>query len=119
MGAAFRVHAAPDQGFQELIDERAMLPESRRLPLETNREFEMPVYCFEERTGARRVDFIFMNQTRFKLKVTGKVDTEDMVQTTNYLEVYIPETGMLVNLCSKKTEYHHLTSKTFAPHINN
>ncbi|MGN6400283.1 MAG: GxxExxY protein, partial [Flavisolibacter sp.] len=44
IGAAFKVHNTLGNGFQEVIYQRALELELRLMPLEYNREFEMPIY---------------------------------------------------------------------------
>ncbi len=58
IGAAFRLHNTLGTGFQEVIYQRAMEIEFRRLPLDYAREFEMPIHYLDELIGTRRVDFL-------------------------------------------------------------
>ncbi len=119
IGAAFRVHNTLGTGFQEVIYQRAMQIEFRRLPLEHAREFEMPIHYLDELIGTRRVDFLVCNQISVKLKAVTKLDDINMAQAINYLEAYNLEVGMLINFGSKRLEYHRFTNKKYNPNIIN
>ncbi len=117
IGAAFRVHNTLGTGFQEVIYQRAMQIEFRRLPLEHDREFEMPIHYLDELIGTRRVDFLVCNQISVELKAVTKLEDIHMAQAINYLEAYNLEVGMLINFGSKRLEYHRFTNKKYNPNI--
>jgi GxxExxY protein len=118
IAAAFRVHNALGPGFQEVIYQRALEIEFRRMPLEHAREFEMPVFYLDEQIGTRRVDFFVMNLISVELKATVKLDDTHINQAMNYLEVYNLEIGLLINFGSKRLEFHRFTNKRFNPSIS-
>ncbi len=115
IGAAFRVHNTLGTGFQEVIYQRAMQIEFRRLPLEHAREFEMPIHYLDELIGTRRVDFLVCNQISVELKAVTKLEDINMAQAINYLEAYNLEVGMLINFGSRRLEYHRFTNKKYNP----
>ncbi len=119
IGAAFRLHNTLGTGFQEVIYQRAMEIEFRRLPLDYAREFEMPIHYLDELIGTRRVDFLVCNQISVELKATTKLEDVHLAQAMNYLEAYNLEIGMLINFGSKRLEYHRFTNKKYNSNIIN
>ena len=117
IGAAFRVHNTLGCGFQEVIYQRALEMEFRLIPLSYQREFEMPIYYFDEQIGTRRVDFFVENKISVELKAVTKIDDTNLAQAMNYLEVYNLEIGMLINFGSKRMEFHRFTNKKYNPDI--
>ena len=119
IGAAFKVHNTLGNGFQEVIYQRALELELRLMPLEYNREFEMPIYYMDQQIGTRRVDFLVANTISVELKALIKLEDVHLAQAINYLEAYNLEIGLLVNFGSKRLEFHRLTNQKFSPNIIN
>jgi GxxExxY protein len=59
IGAAMKVHAALGNGFQEVIYQRALAIEMRKMGLSFVREFNMPIFYDAQQIGERRVDFLW------------------------------------------------------------
>jgi GxxExxY protein len=59
IGCAMKVHSVLGNGFQEVIYQRAMAIEMRKMGLNFTREMEMTIYYEGEEIGARRVDFLW------------------------------------------------------------
>jgi GxxExxY protein len=53
-----KFHSVLGNGFQEVIYQRAMATEMRKMGLNFIREMEMTIYYEGEEIGARRVDFL-------------------------------------------------------------
>ena len=119
IGAAFKVHNTLGNGFQEVIYQRALELELRLMPLEYNREFEMPIYYMDQQIGTRRVDFLVANTISVELKALIKLEDVHLAQAINYLEAYNLEIGLLINFGSKRLEFHRFTNKKFKPNIMN
>ena len=117
IGAAFRVHSALKNGFQEVIYQRALEIEFRMMPLEYAREFEMPVYYLDQQIGTRRVDFLVNGNISVELKAIIKLEEVHIAQAMNYLEAYNLEIGLLINFGSKRLEFHRFTNKKYRPDI--
>lgn len=111
IGTAFRVHNTLGNGFQEVIYQRALELEFKRIPLDYAREFEMPIYYLDEQTGSRRVDFLVEKMIRVELKALIQLDDATLAQAINYLEAYNLEVGLLINFGSKRLQYHRFTNK--------
>jgi GxxExxY protein len=58
IGCAMQVHSILDNGFQELIYQRALEIEMAWNNLSFEREMEMPIFYRDEQIGTRRVDFL-------------------------------------------------------------
>ena len=119
IGAAFRVHSALGNGFQEVIYQRALELEFKVLNLEYSREFEMPIYYLDQHIGTRRVDFLAEGKISVELKAVIKLEDVHLAQAINYLEAYNLEIGLLLNFGSKRMEFHRLTNMKYNPTIIN
>jgi len=117
IGAAFRVHNTLGNGFQEVIYQRALELEFKVMDLEFSREFEMPIYYLDQQIGTRRVDFLVDGKVSVELKAIIKLEDVHIAQAINYLEAYNLEIGLLINLGSKRMEFHRFTNKKFNPTI--
>ena len=117
IGAAFRIHGALGNGFQEVIYQRALQIEFRAMNLEHAREFEMPIYYLDYHIGTRRVDFLVMNQISVELKAVTKIEDVHLAQAMNYLEAYNLEIGLLINFGSKRLQFHRFTNKKYNPYL--
>lgn len=117
IGAAFRVHGALGNGFQEVIYQRAMELEFRSVDIDFAREFEMPIYYMDQIIGTRRVDFLIKDKISVELKALIKTEDVHIAQAINYLEAYNLEIGLLINFGSKKLEFNRFTNKKYNPTI--
>jgi len=117
IGAAFKVHNTLGCGFQEVIYQRALELEFKIIPLNYQREFEMPIFYLDQQIGTRRVDFFVENKISVELKAQTKVEDVHLAQAINYLEAYNLEIGLLINFGSKRLEFHRFTNKKFNPAI--
>ncbi|HEU4861647.1 MAG TPA: GxxExxY protein [Chitinophagaceae bacterium] len=117
IGAAFRVHSALGNGFQEVIYQRALELEFRIMPLPYLRELEMPIYYPDQQIGTRRVDFLVDGKISVELKAIIKLEDVHLAQAINYLEAYNLEIGLLINFGSKRLEFHRFTNKKCNPII--
>lgn len=115
IGAAFRVHGTLGNGFQEVIYQRALELELKALTINYAREFEMPIYYMDQQIGTRRVDFLIEEKISVELKAITKLEDVHIAQAINYLEAYNLEVGLLINLGSKRVEFHRFTNKKYNP----
>jgi GxxExxY protein len=113
IGAAMRVHAALGNGFQEVIYQRALAIEFRRIGLSFVREFNMKVYYLGEEVGERRVDFFVEEKIMVELKAIIKLESVNFTQARNYLEAYNLEVGLLLNFGSISLEYKRIENPKF------
>ena len=113
IGAAMRVHAALGNGFQEVIYQRALAIEFRRMGLSFEREFNMKVYYLGEEVGERRVDFFVEGKISVELKAITKLDNTNLAQAKNYLEAYNLEVGLLLNFGTISLEFKRIGNAKF------
>src|SRR6188768_855233 len=72
IGCAMKVHATLENGFQEVIYQRALAIEMHKSNLEFARELEMQIFYNGEEIGIRRVDFLVENEVMVELKALVK-----------------------------------------------
>ena len=95
--AAIAVHTELGCGFQEVIYQRALVIEMKKLGLEFGREFSMDIKYNNEIIGVRRVDFLVEGKVLVEIKAIEKLENVHEVQLLNYLKVYKLEVGLLIN----------------------
>ena len=104
IGAAIEVHKFLGNGFQEVIYQRALGVEMRRVGLEFAREIEQDIYYkdFPEPIGTRRADFVVAENVLVELKAITMLDPVHEAQILNYLKAYRLEIGLLINFGEKR-----------------
>lgn len=115
IGCAMAVHKALGNGFQEVIYQRALEIEMRLMGIEFSREFEMPIFYWDEQIGTRRVDFLVEGIVSVELKAITKLEDVHFAQAINYLEAYNLEIGLLINFGETSLNFKRLTNKKFKP----
>jgi GxxExxY protein len=95
--AAIAVHKQLGCGFQEVIYQRAMVIEMKKLGLEFGRELTMEIEYDNKTIGSRRVDFLVDGKILVEIKALEKLEDVHQVQLLNYLKVYKLEVGLLIN----------------------
>ena len=110
IGAAFEVHKYFGNGFQELIYQRALAIEMRKVGLEFAREIEQDIFYkdFPKRIGTRRADFIVAGKVLVELKAITELEDVHKAQLLNYLKAYRLEIGLLINFGEKSLNYKRL-----------
>jgi GxxExxY protein len=115
IGCAMRAHTKLGCGFQEVIYQRALAIELRKLGINFEREFEMPIDYDDENIGRRRVDFLIENRISVELKALVLLEDIHLAQAKNYLEAYKLRVGLLINFGGKRLEFKRLINSK-APH---
>lgn len=110
IGAAFEVHKFFGNGFQELIYQRALAIEMRKVGLEFAREIEQDIFYkdFPESIGTRRADFIVAGKVLVELKAVTELADVHKAQLLNYLKAYRLEVGLLINFGENSLQYKRL-----------
>ena len=121
IGAAMRVHSKLGNGFQEVIYQRALAIEMKKLNLLFQREYNMKIYYDGEEIGERRADFFVEDKILVELKAIIKLEDVHMAQAKNYLEAYNMEIGLLINFGAVSLEFKRLQNKKYqsSPFPNN
>ncbi len=115
IGAAMKVHSTLGNGFQEVIYQRAMEIEMRKLRLQFVREFNMPIFYDGEQIGERRVDFFVEGIISVELKAREVLEKVHYAQARNYLEAYNLEVGLLLNFGGISLEFKRLENPKYKP----
>jgi GxxExxY protein len=103
-----KVHNVLGNDFQEVIYQRAMAIEMRKMGLNFTREMEMTIYYEGEEIGARRVDFFVEGKIMVELKAIIELNDGNLNQCRNYLEAYTLPVGALLNFGSKSLQCKHI-----------
>lgn len=108
IGCAMKVHSTLGNGFQEVIYQRALAIEMRKVHLEFAREMEMIIYYEGEEIGTRRVDFFVEGKIMVELKAIIELNDTNLNQCRNYLEAYNLPVGLLINFGSNSLQYKRI-----------
>ena len=110
IGAAFEVHKYLGNGFQEVIYQRALAIEMRKVGLEFAREIEQDIFYkdFPKPIGTRRADFIVAGKVLVELKAITELEDVHEAQLLNYLKAYRLEVGLLINFGEKSLKCKRL-----------
>lgn len=108
IGCAQRVHSYLGNGFQEVIYQRALSIEFRKLNLDFARELEMPIYYEGEEIGIRRVDFLVEKNVLVEIKALIALENVHLAQGLNYLVAYNLDLGLLINFGARSLEVKRL-----------
>jgi GxxExxY protein len=130
IGCAMKVHRQMRNGFQELIYQRCLIIEFRKIALPFLNEVELPIFYDKVEVGKRRVNFLIENKVIIEIKAVSELtDTHlaqafklfggtksrnrpsnkfwfqkpriQLAQALNYLETLNLEIGLLINFGSK------------------
>lgn len=113
IGACMKVHTELGSGFQEVIYQRAVQIEFRRLGLSFQREVPMPVYYQNFHVGNRRVDFLVEGKISVELKAIANLESPQLAQAKNYLEAYNIEVGLLINFGAPSLQFKRLLNRKY------
>jgi GxxExxY protein len=110
IGASFEVHKFLGNGFQEVIYQRALSYEMRKVGLDFAREIEQNIFYkdLEEPIGTRRADFVIEGKVLVEIKAQIKLEDVHLAQALNYLKAYKLEIGLLINFGAKSLEFKRL-----------
>lgn len=110
IGASFEVHKFLGNGFQEVIYQRALAYEMRKVGLQFAREIEQDIFYkdLEEPIGTRRADFVVEEKVLVELKAIIQLEDVHWAQALNYLKAYKLEVGLLINFGSKSLTFKRL-----------
>jgi GxxExxY protein len=117
IGAAMKVHSILGNGFQEVIYQRTLEIEIRKLGLQFVREFNMPIYYDAEQIGERRVDFFVEGVISVEIKAREVLEKGHYSEARNYLEVYNLEVGLLLNFGGISLEFKRLENAKYNPNL--
>jgi GxxExxY protein len=115
IGCAMKVHRQMRNGFQELIYQRGLIIEFRKIALPFLNEVELPIFYDNVEVGKRRVDFLVENKVIFEIKAVSELTDTHLAQALNYLEALNLEIGLLINFGSKSLEVKRIINNKYKP----
>src|SRR4051812_25930059 len=86
IGCAMKVHRQMRNGCQELIYQRCLIIEFRKIALPFLNEVEPPIFYDNVEVGKRRVDFLVENKVIIEIKAVSELADAHLAQALNYLE---------------------------------
>ena len=110
IGASFEVHKYLENGFQEVIYQRALAWEMNQQGLIYERELEHEIF-YRNLTlpiGSRRADFVVEGKVLVEIKAITEILDVHYAQVLNYLKVYKLEVALLINFGSKSLTFQRL-----------
>ena len=113
IGCAMRVHQRMRNGYQELIYQRCLILEFKKINLPFLTEIEMPIFYDNVQVGKRRVDFLVENKVIVEIKAVSELTNTHLAQGLNYLEVLNLEVGLLINFGTTSLELKRLINNKF------
>jgi GxxExxY protein len=113
IGCAMKVHRQMRNGFQELIYQRCLIIEFRKIALPFLNEVELPIFYDNVEVGKRRVDFLVENKVIFEIKAVSELTDTHLAQALNYLETLNLEIGLLINFGSKSLEVKRIINNKY------
>jgi GxxExxY protein len=122
IGCAMKVHNTlgnaclpARQGFQEVIYQRCLAIELRKVALDSVREKDQTIFYDGEEVGTRRADFILEGNIMVELKALINLEDVHFAQARNYVVAYDLPIGLLINFGANSLQY----KKVFNPKYNN
>ncbi len=101
IGCAMKVHSTLGRGYPEVIYQRALAIEMRKIGLLFSQEMNINVLYEGVKIGTRRCDFFVEQKIMVELKARIDLDNANLKQTWNYLEIYNLPVGLLLNFGAK------------------
>ncbi|MDZ7807403.1 MAG: GxxExxY protein [Gracilimonas sp.] len=111
IGVAMKVHSEIGMGFQEVIYQRCLSKEFKKVNIPFVREFEMGIIYDGTQVGTRRVDFLIDEKVMVEIKAVSGLTDIHLAQAKNYLEAYELDSGLLINFGAPSLEFRRLFGK--------
>ena len=105
IGCAMAVHSELGNGFQEVINLRALDIEMTKQGLVFQREMSMNIYYDGHDIGTRRVDFFVEGCIILEIKAIIQLDAVQLGQAMNYCQAYNLPIGLLINFGAKSLDF--------------
>lgn len=113
-GCAMKVHNQLGNGFQEVIYQRCLAIEFRRIGIEFEREKKQKIYYDQILVGTRRADFVVENKVIVELKALINLEDVHLAQAKNYVVAYNFPIGLLINFGARSLQF----KKIYNPKYN-
>lgn len=97
IGCAMKVHRYFGSGFPEIVYQRALIIELRKIGITCKEEVERDIIYEGKIIHKRRLDLLVEDVVLLELKALKEVDNSEMNQILNYLRIFNIEVGLLLN----------------------
>jgi GxxExxY protein len=97
IGCAMKVHRYFGPGFPEIVYQRALIIELRKIGITCKEEVERDIIYEGKVIHKRRLDLLVEDVVLLELKALKQVDNSEMNQILNYLRIFNIEVGLLLN----------------------
>ncbi len=118
IGCAMKVHNTMGPGFQEVIYQRCLDIEFKRVGFDYQREKGQKVYYENIEIGTRRADFIVEGRVIVELKALVNLEDVHIAQAKNYTVAYDYPLGLLINFGSQSLQYKLIFNPKYHPKPN-
>ncbi len=118
IGCAMKVHNTLGNGFQEVIYQRCLAIELKKIGLDFKREIEQKIYYEGTEVGIRRADFVIEEKIIVELKALINLESVHLAQAKNYLVAYDFPTGLLINFGATSLQYKKVFNPKYNPQKN-
>lgn len=105
IGCAMKVHTTLGNGFQEIIYQRCLAIELKKMEIPFGREVEQTIFYEGAAVGTRRADFLVENDLVVELKAVIRLEDVHLAQVKNYVVAYNLAKGLLLNFGAVSLEY--------------
>lgn len=105
IGCAMKVHTTLGNGFQEVIYQRCLAIELKRMEIPFGREVEQAIFYEGTMVGTRRADFLVEDSLVVELKAVIRLEDVHLAQVKNYVVAYNLARGLLLNFGAISLEY--------------
>ncbi len=92
-----KVHRYFGPGFPEIVYQRALIIELRKIGIICKEEVERDIIYEGKIIHKRRLDLLVEDVVLLELKALKEVDNSEMNQILNYLRIFNIEVGLLLN----------------------
>ena len=97
IGCAMKVHRYFGPGFPEIVYQRALIIELRKIGITCKEEVERDIIYDGKVIHKRRLDLLVEDIILLELKALKEVDNSEMNQILNYLRIFNIEVGLFLN----------------------
>jgi len=105
IGCAITVHNFLGPGFPEIVYERCLIIEMKRLGLNCISQVERKIFFHDILVGKRRIDILVEQKVLLELKAISEVDNSCYNKIINYLKVFGFEVGLLLNFGKSSLQF--------------
>lgn len=114
IGCSMKIHNILGNGFQEVIYQRCLAIELKKVGLGFAREKEQAIFYEGIHVGTRRADFVVEDRVIVELKAVINLENVHLAQAKNYVVAYDFPVGLLINFGATSLQY----KKVFNPKYN-